>query len=195
VTASQHCDTTFPDQVRLPLQLDAEALAGDVDAIPADAWTLHFNTQQYEGEWSGVALRAAVGSPLDLYPDPTSTEHADTELLQRCPNIQAALDQFACPLLTVRLLRLGARARILEHRDHKLGYDDGEIRLHIPITSGPGVKFFNSASLVPMRPGECWYINLSQPHQVVNTGAFARVHLVVDCTVDPWLTEQLAAGT
>jgi hypothetical protein len=181
--------------VRLPGRLDAAALEAEVAGLPDDAWVPHFNTAYYEGDWSGVALRSVGGAPAQIYPDPAASEpFADTALLGRCPALAAALAGLECELLAARLLRLGPGARIREHRDHKLGYEDGELRLHAPITTNPGVEFLLEGRPVEMAPGELWYLDLNLPHAVANRGAEARVHLVVDCVVGPWLSAQLEAG-
>jgi hypothetical protein len=56
------------------------------------------------------------------------------------------------------------------------------------------VEFYVDDMRVVMEPGECWYLDLSRPHRVHNRGSTDRVHLVVDCRVNEWLTSQLAAG-
>jgi hypothetical protein len=182
-------------RVRLPLRFDAEALEADVERLAPDEWVPHFNTGIYEGDWSGVSLRSVGGKPTQLYPDPTADgDHADTETLGRCPAIAAALRQFECRLQVVRLLRLGPGASIGEHRDYRLGHEDGEVRFHVPITTNPGVEFVHEGELVPMEPGETWYLDFNQPHRVVNRGDGPRVHLVIDCYVNDWVDAQLEAG-
>ncbi len=185
----------IPDRVRLPLRFDVDALLPALARLDESDWEPHFNTQQYEGDWSGVALRTAVGSPLALYPDPSRDEFADTPLLAASPELQAALSLVACPLQTVRLLRLGAGATITSHRDHHLAHHHGEVRLHVPLVSGPEVTFWLDEVEVPMQEGECWYLDLTRMHRVTNTGGTPRVHLVIDCQVDEWLTDQLLQGT
>jgi hypothetical protein len=181
--------------VKLPLAFDAEALGTEVGALADDEWVPHFNTAYYEGDWSGVALRSVDGVAGRLYPDPTATsEYAPTPLLDRTPGLRAALGCFECPLLAARLLRLGPGASIREHTDYNLGYDDGELRVHIPVTTGPEVEFVHDGKRVTMLPGEAWYLDLNLPHSVANRGPSRRVHLVVDCVVDDWLTAQLEAA-
>ena len=99
--------------------------------------------------------------------------------------------RFQCPLEAVRLLRLGPHARIREHRDIDLGYEFGEIRIHIPVTSNPEVAFYLDGERVDMKPGEAWYMELNLPHRVENAGTGDRVHLVVDCLLNDWLREML----
>ena len=186
---------SVPTAVQLSVRFDAEALAADAAGLPADTWEPHLNTQQYEGDWSGVPLRIAVGAALALYPDPTSDRFEDSEHLGRCPSVIDALAQLKCPVQTVRFLRLGPGSRIKEHRDHRLSYADGEVRLHVPVTTGAAVDFRVGDSTVSMAPGEVWYLDLSQCHSVTNFGVHDRIHLVIDCVVNDWLTTQLAAGS
>jgi hypothetical protein len=183
-------------RVRLPLRFDAAALAADVDALPADAWVPHFNTAYYEGEWSGVALRSAGGAPLALYPDPSAEpdDWGDTDVLRRSPALAQAVGAFRCGLQSARLLRLGPGAAIREHRDYRLGYDDGEVRVHVPITTSPDVTFTHDGEPVDMAAGEAWYLDLNLPHSVANRGSAPRTHLVIDCVLDGWLDAQLTAG-
>lgn len=186
---------SVPAAIRLPFCFDAEALGADAAALPADVWEPHFNTRQYEGDWSGVALRFAVGAALALYPDPTSDRFEDSQHLGRCRAVSDALAQLKCPVQTVRFLRLSAGSRIKEHRDHRLSYADGELRLHVPITTDSDVDFRVGGMTVTMAPGEVWYLDLSQNHSVTNRGVHDRIHLVIDCVVDGWLSVQLAAGS
>jgi hypothetical protein len=185
---------TIPDRVRLPLRFDAEAMRRDVSALPADAWMPHFNTGLYEGGWSGVALRS-VGGVIAIYPDPTRTDDfADTEHLAQCPSIAAALRRLRCPLQSARLLRLGPASTIKPHDDYRLSFPDGEVRLHVPITTDPGVEFLLDGTPVDMAPGECWYMDFTKTHAVTNRGMEPRINLVVDCTVNDWLTGLLEEG-
>jgi hypothetical protein len=175
-------------RARLPWSFDAAGLLADVDAVAPADWVPHFNTGYYEGDWSGAALRSVGGQPGRLYPDPTaSTAFADTPLMARCPHARAVLAVLRCPLLAVRFLRLGPGSRIREHADLDLGFDDGEVRIHVPVSTGPGVEFLHDGERVDMAPGEAWYLDLNLRHAVVNAGPSPRVHLVVDCVVDEWL--------
>jgi mannose-6-phosphate isomerase-like protein (cupin superfamily) len=182
---------TMPDRVRLPCAFDAAALAADVAALAPDAWTPHFNQAIYQGDWSGVALRSPGGHDATLYSDPTAGDFSETPLARRCPAIADALARLHCPLTTVRLLALGPGASIAEHSDFWLAFEDGEVRLHIPVVTNPAVEFVLDGRRVDMGPGECWYLNLNLPHQVANHSSVRRVHLVVDCKVNAWLRRLL----
>lgn len=174
--------------LKLPFQFEPVLLKADLAAIQPDEWINHFNQSIYEGNWSGVALRSVAGQPLSLYPDPTATgAFADTELLVRCPTFQSVLSVFECPLTSARLLRLQAGSSIQKHRDYRLGYEDGEVRLHVPVVTNDNVAFFLDGERIPMREGECWYTNVNLPHWVQNNSATDRIHLVIDCVVNDWL--------
>ena len=177
--------------VRLPFRFDPGKLKQDAERISEAEWIAHYNQAIYEGEWSGVALRSATGTHVKLYADPNATQFADTEILDRSPYIQEVLDSFHCPMTSVRILRLRAGAKIAEHRDYKLGYEDGEVRIHIPIQTAKGGEFFLDGARVSMQEGEAWYLNFNLPHRVNNGSSSDRLHLVMDCTVNEWLTAQL----
>jgi Aspartyl/Asparaginyl beta-hydroxylase len=181
--------------IKLPLRFDAGPLRADVERFREDEWVPHYNTALYEGEWSGIGLRSVGGKPQQLYPDPAAEGgFEDTEALARCPALAEIVAAFRCPLQAVRLLRLGPGASVGEHRDYRLGFEDGELRVHVPITTGPGVEFELDSRPVPMQPGEAWYVDVNRPHRVANRGDEPRVNLVLDCDVDDWLTALLEAG-
>jgi hypothetical protein len=177
---------------KMPFSFDPGPLKADVERVAAGDWVAHFNSGYYEDGWSGVALRSVGGVATNLYPDPNA-DFADSPLMDRCPNVRAALASFQCPLRAVRLLKLAVGSSIREHRDPSLGYEDGQVRFHVPITSNPDVDFFLDAHRVEMKAGECWYLDLSLPHWVENHGSTDRVHLVIDCDVNEWLRKIILA--
>jgi hypothetical protein len=182
----------MPDCFKLPLSFDPERLKADLNHISPGDWLPHFNDRYYEGDWSGVALRSVGGATTKLYPDPAAKEpFADTSILARCPNIRQALEKFKCQLNSVRLLRLGPGSRIREHKDYRLGFEDGEIGIHVPIITNPMVEFFLNREKLAMNEGECWYLNLNLMHKVENHGATERIHLVIHCTVNQWVRQML----
>jgi hypothetical protein len=176
--------------LRLPFSFDPHRLKADLTHIQLSEWVDHFNKSIYEGDWSGIALRSVGGEPMKLYPDPTATAvFADTTILARCPYYQTVLATLQCPLTAVRLLRLRAGSSIREHQDYRLGYEDGEVRLHIPVVTNPDVAFFLAGEYVQMAEGECWYLNVNLPHRVENQSNTDRIHLVIDCVVNDWLAQ------
>ena len=88
-------------------------------------------------------------------------------------------------------MKLAAGSQIREHRDYDLGVKEGQLRLHIPITTNPEVQFFLDAHRLELKAGECWYLDLSLPHWVENRGTIDRIHLVIDCKLNDWLRDLL----
>jgi GNAT superfamily N-acetyltransferase/quercetin dioxygenase-like cupin family protein len=193
--AVQNAKSMMPDAVKLPLRYDVARLQADLARMVADEFVPHFNQAYYEGDWSAVSLRSVGGRAGHIYPDPTAKNaFADTPLLARCVYVREVLATLHCPLQAVRFLRLKPGSVIKEHRDHELGFEDGEVRLHIPVMTNPEVEFVLNQVRIVMKEGECWYLNVNQPHRVANHGAMDRIHLVVDCVVNDWLREVLLAA-
>jgi hypothetical protein len=183
----------IPSSLKLPLHFDAAKLEHDLQQMLANEFIPHFNTGYYEGDWSVVPLRSIGGRPDQIYPDPTATKKfADTPLLARCDYVREVLAAFQCELQAVRFMRLKAGSVIKEHRDYNLSLEDGELRLHIPVTTNPDVEFVMNGQRIVMQPGEVWYHDFNTPHSVANRGATDRIHLVIDCFVSDWLRRLIA---
>lgn len=188
----------LPDRIRLRREFDSPVMAAEVDALLVGDWIKHFVTQNYEGDWSVIPLRGPSGAEhpvMMIYSDPTCSSFVDTPYLDHCPAIQRALDTFKCPLLAVRLMRLGPGSIIKEHCDHDLDFEQGTVRLHIPVTTNDKVAFRLNGELVALVAGSCWYLRLSDRHAVSNGGTTDRVHLVIDASVNGWLEEELRNGS
>jgi predicted ribosomally synthesized peptide with nif11-like leader len=180
----------MPASTKLLFKFDASGLRSDLERVAPDIWVPHFNKDYFEGDWSGVALRSTGGVSDQLYSNPSEqVAIADTPMLDRCPNVRAVLASLECKLKSVRFLKLAAGSTIQEHRDYDLRFDLDQARLHIPIITNPEVVFFVDAQRVDMKEGECWYLDLSLPHWVENHGETDRVHLVIDCQVNDWLSD------
>ena len=180
----------FPDRLRLPLQFDPARLAADLDGLTGIAWTSHFVAQNYVGEWSVIALRAPADAqhPVRMIvSEPGCTNFVDTPALAASPYFREVLAAFACPLLAVRLMRLGAGSTIKEHHDHDLSFEQGTVRIHIPVVTNGEVDFRLNREPCVMRAGTAWYLRLADPHSVANRGTSDRVHLVIDSAVNGWL--------
>ena len=184
--------------IRLPFAIDVAPLLVEVNALGAAPWRVHFNTDYHDGGWSGFVLKTASGDATSLHV-PQGGASVDlvqpTALATDCPALMQVIAWFQCPIKSARVLRLAAGATIREHNDADLIWSDGEARLHIPLLTNADVAFYVTDQRVQMLAGECWYLNLSKPHRVQNRGSRERVHLVLDCGVNDWLTEQVQRGT
>jgi hypothetical protein len=185
------------DRICLPVAHDGDRLREDLDRISGATWVDHFVKQNYEGDWDVLPLRYSAGAThpiLQAASSATTKEFDDSPLLDMAPAIRAAIDWFQCPIQTVRLMRLTPGSIIKEHFDYDLAAEWGTARIHIPIMTNPQVEFMVNRIPVVMAPGSVWYLRLSDPHSVANRGTTDRVHLVIDCTTNDWLTERLVAG-
>ena len=180
----------FPDRLRLPLTFDPGLLARDLDGLSSGKWTRHYVRQNYDGDWSVIPLRSPAGEthPVRMInADRTARSFVDTSNLEGCPYFRQVLNSFRCALRTVRLMRLTPGSLIKEHTDLDLSFEDGMVRVHIPITSNDGVEFHLNNSRVVLEAGSAWYLRLSDPHRVANHGSTDRVHMVVDADVNGWV--------
>lgn len=171
--------------IKLPLQFDARRLSEDLRSIAETEWVQHYKKIHYEAGWSAVPLVAAGGSSTDVRS--VAGRFQPTEVLSRCRYFQEVIACFRCPLRKVRLLRLEPSAVIREHVDGE-GVSFGVARLHIPIVTNDRVQFVIDGSPIVMQAGECWFLDTSYSHRVSNLGAEPRVHLVLDCEVNDFIT-------
>jgi hypothetical protein len=182
--------------LQLPLQFDPRLLKSDLARVQPQEWTPHYNERDYGGDWRGVALRSLTGDSHELHAKEAGPDaYSDTDVLLRCSYFQEVLAAFACPLKSVRLLRLASGSVIREHTDPALGFEDGEVRIHVPIQSNPGVEFYLAGQRLQFEEGGCYYLNVSLPHRVRNSGQEDRVHLVIDAEVNEWVRTVFRKGS
>jgi hypothetical protein len=93
-------------------------------------------------------------------------------------------------------MRLGPGSVIKEHTDLELSFEEGTVRIHVPVVTNFEVDFRLNRERVVLEAGSAWYLRLSDPHSVANRGASERVHMVIDAQVNGWITNLLerAAG-
>ncbi|MAN28730.1 MULTISPECIES: aspartyl/asparaginyl beta-hydroxylase domain-containing protein [Mesonia] len=173
--------------LKFPFRFNKEKLIQDLSLILDRNWIAHFNKSGYDGDWKVISLYAHNGDESNIYALSTANSIlSETAILKECHYFKEVIDFFECPILSARILRLGVGAEIKPHRDHKLGYEDGNFRLHIPIVTNPDVQFILDGIQLTMLPGECWYTNVNYVHSVINSGESDRVHLVIDGERNEW---------
>jgi hypothetical protein len=184
----------LPDRLRLPFDFDPALLARDLEGLRAVGWIKHYVQQNYDGDWSVIPLRGKAGAThpvMMISSDPTCREFADTPMLAACPYFRQVLDTFEAPLRTVRLMRLTAGSVIKEHTDHELSFEEGTVRIHVPVVTNAEVEFYLNRNRVVLEAGSSWYLRLSDPHSVANRGTADRVHMVIDAEVNDWVRRVL----
>jgi quercetin dioxygenase-like cupin family protein len=173
--------------LKFPMQLDIWKLKEDLHKVMDSNWIGHYNTNDYSGEWSSVALMSVNGKSDNIY----ALNHAEdaiqsTEILEFCNYFKQILEEFQFKKTAVRLLRLAVGAEVKPHSDYCLGYEDGCFRMHIPIITNPDVEFILDGERIIMNEGECWYIDANFTHSVANRGTEDRIHLVIDGIRNEW---------
>jgi Aspartyl/Asparaginyl beta-hydroxylase len=182
------------DAFKLPFTFDPKLLQADLEQVAAAEWIRHYRNDEYEGEWAIAPLRSVAGHPAVIHAVPIGKQYdyyQDTPILERCAYFKTIIEQFKCPIGSVRLMLLGAGARILEHKDDMGADDVQEMRIHIPIQTNEDVHFWVNQQRIHMLPGETWYADFSQLHRVENNSNEARIHLVLDCQTNEWLRHLL----
>jgi hypothetical protein len=176
--------------LKLPFLFNKEQMQQELQQVLSEKWSLHYNTQQYKGNWEALALRSIGGSTENIIALDGSNLFEDTYLMGLTPYIKQVVDSIHCPKMSIRLLNLKAGAIIHAHSDLDLYFEEGEVRLHVPIVTHPLVEFYLDGERMMMDEGECWYMNLALKHRLHNKSTIDRVHLVMDCQVNDWLVEQ-----
>jgi quercetin dioxygenase-like cupin family protein len=181
---------------KLNLNINIHSLQKELnDLLNGNKWMPHYNTADYAGNWHVLPLRTPDGKAENPFADLFSHRNfKDTALLNKLPETTRFLAELECEKLSVRLLNLSTGSVIKAHRDLELSFEHGEARLHVPIFTNPKVEFYVDEDRIVMNEGDCWYINANRKHRVANHGTTDRIHLVIDCVVNDWLTKQITTG-
>ena len=170
---------------RLPLRFDAEVLAAEVRALPAEAWVPH--PQKFEGN-DYVPLISPGGHMTNEFAGPMAV----TPYLRDCPYMMEVMAGLDCVWGRSRLMGLGPGQGVPEHIDINY-YWRTHARMHIPIITNPDVVFRCGDQTATMAAGDCWLVDTFQSHEVHNGGSEQRVHLVLD-EFHPRLAGQVRAA-
>jgi mannose-6-phosphate isomerase-like protein (cupin superfamily) len=172
----------------LPFRFDPVRLRADLALIRPEEWMPHYNQNDFGGEWRGTALRSPTGQITNLLaPFTAASCFVDTPLMSRCGYFREAVSAFLCPLKSVRLLSLAPGSFIREHTDNALVYEDGEMRIHIPVQTSEHVEFYVAGERLKLEEGQSYYVNVNLPHRITNRGSTERVHLIIDLEVNDWV--------
>lgn len=76
-------------------------------------------------------------------------------------------------------IKLPAGKNVLEHSD-QMDYLGAVRRHHLAIQTNENVLFFVNNESKNMQVGDCWEINNSLKHSVINNGNTDRIHLLID---------------
>lgn len=183
------------DRIRLPIDFDAGQLQASIENMNLGDF-IYYDVLPLRAPAHLVNPSLPPPPPSEDYADGCWTEWLDTPLLERSPYLAEVVDHFRAhtDVTLVRLLRLEAGAVVKEHTDPTLALEqeNSVVRLTLPIVNPPEVEFYLNDRIVPMRPGECWYLRLSDPHRIVNASPRERVNMTIDMRPNDWLRSLLA---
>jgi len=172
--------------LKLPIRFDADALAAEVRALPASAWTPH--PTGFVGN-EAVRLVTPGGAPTDDIEGPMGP----AENLANCRYINEIMTELGAVWGRSRLMGLAAGREVPLHVDTHY-YWRTHLRIHIPVITNPRVLFTCGEETVHMAAGECWLFDSFQWHRVENKGGAQRIHLVIDTVGGGLLPELMAAA-
>ena len=186
------------DRLQLPLSFDAARMQEDTRALNLGSF-VHYDVVPLRSPAHLVDPSAAPPPPAEDYADGSWTDWLDTDTLRASSYLSSVVDTFRehSDVTLVRLVRLAPGAVVAEHSDPTLGIHvlKSVIRLTVPIVTNDKVQFFLNDSPVPMQPGDCWYLRLTDPHRVVNDGRTVRVNMTIDIVPNDWVRSLLTDGT
>ena len=172
--------------LKLPFCFDERRLGADLAKIREGEWIAHANTSAYEKDWRCVPLRSVEGRSDNIL-SIDGVNYRDSEILSRCPYFREVIDSFQCEKTSVRLMEMGPGSTIKLHKDRGTSFEGGTARIHVPIMTAPAVLFTVEDEDVHFSVGNAWYLNASCLHGVRNESDIPRIHLMLDCVVNPWL--------
>ncbi|WP_420574164.1 aspartyl/asparaginyl beta-hydroxylase domain-containing protein [Kordia sp.] len=178
------------DRIKLPFQFDAEKMLTEFETLKLQNFE-YYNVIPLRAPAHTVDTSLPFPPPADDYADGSWCDWLDTDYLKASPYLQSVIDTFKAntKVTLVRLLRLAPHSTVQQHTDPTLGLEvhKSVIRLTIPILNKENIQFFLNDTEVPMQPGECWYLRLTDPHRVINNGDTERVNLTIDMIPNDWI--------
>ena len=150
--------------------------------------------------WKAISIKGVSQDPL-VISKPNVLGVGSGGNLQETPlvdrlQIRSILEKIPAMTERVRLMKLEAGTKISKHTD-KVDKDIKSrkiIRLHIPVITDDQIKMIswlekNDPTEFKMKKGECWWLDVSKAHSVLNESDVDRVHLVIDVFVNNYMSE------
>ncbi len=177
------------DRIKLPFNFD-------VDKLRAEYKVIREENSGYKGT---IPLRAPAHivdssipfpPPAEDYADGSWTSWLDTEFFKKSPYLNEVINTFKehTTVNQVSLSYVLPNSFIQLRTEPTLALEEEKsmVRLTVPINNSHE-EFSLNGTLVPMKAGECWYLRLSDPHQIQNKGDEEQVNLRIDMIPNEWL--------
>jgi hypothetical protein len=157
---------------KFPFRFDVERLQAEALAIPESSWCTHPGAFKGNSHLPLISTRGEVNDRFDPPMGPT-------QCLTESPYIQQVLACFNTLHGRARLMRLEPGDGVPIHFDAEY-YWRTHTRVHIPIVTHPGVRFYCNDENAHMAAGEAWTFDNWRMHRVVNETPTRRIHLTFD---------------
>ncbi|REE79968.1 aspartyl/asparaginyl beta-hydroxylase [Lutibacter oceani] len=182
--------TTFSDRIQLPFFFETNKMLEEIEALKLKNF-IYYDVLPLRSPAYMVDKSLPIPPPAEDYADGSWTDWLDTNELKQSKYLSSVVDFFRehCTVTLVRLLRLEPGAVVAEHKDPTLGIEipKSVIRLTIPVLLNNAVVFYLNNKPVPMKTGECWYLRLSDPHKIINSGTTERINMTIDLIPNDWI--------
>ncbi|MCL7754182.1 aspartyl/asparaginyl beta-hydroxylase domain-containing protein [Polaribacter sp. Z022] len=180
------------DRVQLPFKFNVTKMLTETKALATEQFE-YYKVIQLRAPAHLVDTSLPFPPPAKDYADGSWTKWLNTNSLEKSPYLKSIIEKFQkhTSVTLVRLLRLAPNSEVKEHTDPTLGLEveKSVIRLTIPILNNDKMVFNLNKTPVNMKPGECWYLDLTKPHEVLNNVNEERINLTIDIIPNDWLKE------
>lgn len=185
----------YADRIKLPFHYNVDKMLKEFEALKLDGFE-YYNVIPLRSPAHLVDTTLPFPPAAEDYADGSWCDWLNTFELEKSPYLKSIIETFQenTTVTLVRLLRLAPNSVVREHRDVTLGLEveKSVIRLTIPILNKEQIEFYLNDTLVDMKPGECWYMRLTDPHKVINNGSTERVNLTIDMIPNDWIKNIIA---
>lgn len=172
--------------VRLPLRVDAGALAAELERLPREVWSA---TVRDPVVLADVESFFVVGAPRG-----TAAPAPGSGPLAALPALAHVLHA-TIPATPARAIvqRLRAGGMVPLHRDTHRHFAR-TVRVSICVAAGEAQGLFVDGAWYAMAPGEVWALDNLSRHGVLNDAPVARVNVIADYAAEDALVALLHAG-
>src|SRR5579862_4166118 len=165
-------------------EVDVAPLAAAVAAQDEAAWNEHANRQKdYEVHRQTQSI-VLLFADIDDWPDLKVVRQQGWDRLAgvAAPLMDSIIARWYPPggrFIRAMVAKLPPGARIDPHRDRHPSFACGH-RIHVPITTNPGVRFSVDGRPHSLQVGQAYEINNIKVHSVINRGSTDRIHFIFD---------------
>jgi hypothetical protein len=157
--------------IKLDHSFDAKRIMSEIHT----EWHPHFMKEYAEAGNDALLLVTTEGTVNHKHQYPM----VPTPALDAMPYTKSIWDTLGIPFERARFMRINPKSEMPRHHDVQPYWDD-KVRLHIPVKTSDYVNFYCGGETINMKEGECWLMDNSRLHGVVNNGDDYRIHLVID---------------